>query len=371
MGQAGEVTVYADGAPGLVRMRVAWSAVALLALLRRWAGFVIVAIAVLGIGYFVAAISWPALPALWASSLSWPEGSAVLVLHSSIATALAWGLREALLPRHWLAAERALPLSRLQRSQADLAVVALAQSPLFVLYAVSLLSWWHADPAWLHGHWGRGAAFLAASVGLSLASATALMAARRRQARPVRDKGSAPASAAGLRGRLSPFAALILLPLWRGPARPVLAVLTLSFSGLLLCLAGAAFVWPDEPRWCLAAYAFIAMTGCTRAHALSQRMLGPLLLAAGANLPLPRLFATQALRLLALAPAAVAWPLLLGMMLIGPWHLASLAAPLFVLAALLAPALQLWAPAAQAEPRAAAWLLSLVLWIALATEILQ
>ena len=353
-------------------MRLAWSAAALLAVLRRWAGFLVVAMAVLGFGYFIAAIGWPALPVLWASSLSWPEGLALTLLHSGLATALAWGLREALLPRRWLLAERALPLTWPHRSRADLAVVALAQSPLVLLYAASMLSWRLADPAWMRGHWGRGAGFLAGSVLLSLASATALMALRRRQkARPQR-RSSEPRATPGSppTARLSPLKALIFLPLWRGPARPVLAALTLTFSGLLLCLAGAACLWPEEPRWCLAGYAFIAMTGCTRAHTLAQRSLAPLL-AAAANLPLPRLLGTQALRLLSLSPAALAWPLLMGLMLCGPWPLAPLAAPLFATAGLAAPALQLWAPSTQAEPRAATWMLSLVLWIALATEVLQ
>ena len=366
------ITPYVGGpgnGPGTTRLRLAWSAGALMAVARRWAGFLIVAAAVLGIGYLVAAIGWPALPALWAATLPPAEGIAVVLLHSLPATALAWGLREALLPAHWLAAERALPLRAGQRAAADLAVAALAQSPLFALYGLSLLSWWHADPVWLRGHWPAGIAFVAASITLSLAGAVALLAWRRRLPRPRRSE-QLIAVIAGAPRSLSAWHALILLPLWRGPARPVLTTLLLTLAGLLLCLLGATAIWPDEPRWCLAGYAALAMAGCTRAYALAQRSLEPLL-AAAAPLPIRPGFGPLALRLLALSPALLAWPALALLLVLGQWPLAPLAAPLFALAAVLAPALQLWSPATQPEPRAALWMLCLVLSVALATEILR
>jgi len=347
-------------------MRLAWSAGALLAVARRWAGFLLVGAAVLGIGYFVAAIGWPALPALWAATLPPAEGIAVLLLHSLPAVALAWGLREALLPAHWLAAERALPLRTGQRIAADLAVAALAQSPLFVLYGLSLLSWRHADPDWLRGHWAEGLAFVLASVALSLAGAVALLAWRRC---PPRPRIAAERHAGGLQ-RVGTWRALVLLPLWRGPAQPALTTLLLTTAGMLVCLVGASAIWPEEPRWCLAGYAALAMAGCTRSHALARRGLEPLL-AAAAPLPIRRGFGPLALRLLALSPALLAWPVLALLLALGPWPLAPLAAPLFALATVLAPALQLWSPATQPEPRAALWMLSLVLSVALATEILR
>ncbi|MDY0744701.1 hypothetical protein SNE35_09290 [Paucibacter sp. R3-3] len=350
----------------MTRMRLAWSAGALLAVARHWAGFLLVGASVLGIGYFVAAIGWPSLPALWASTLPPAEGLGLLVLHSLPAIALAWGLREALLPAHWLAAERALPLRTGQRVTADLAVAALAQSPLFVLYALSLLSWRHADPDWLRSHWAKGLTFVLASVALSLGGAVALLAWRRRQPRL---RIAAERQAGGLQ-RIGTWRALILLPLWRGPAQPALTTLLLTTTGLLLCLLGAGAIWPEEPRWCLAGYAALAMAGCTRTHALARRGLEPLL-AAAAPLPIRGGFGPLALRLLGLSPALLAWPALALLLVLGPWSLAPLAAPLFMLAAVLAPALQLWSPATQPEPRAALWMLSLVLSVALATEILR
>lgn len=354
-------------------MRLAWTAGALLALLRRWAGFLLVVMAMLGIGYFVAAIGWPALPALWASSLPPAQGLAVLLAHAGIALLLAWGLRETLLPRHWLQAERALPLSWRQRSAADLLVVALAQSPLFLLYLASLLSWRHANPVWLRGHWDRGLLFMAASVLLSLLGATALLAWRRRVPRPSAAARSSYRSASGdTAGRLGAWRALVGLPLWRGPARPVAGALLLGTAGLIALLL-LAWQWPLALKWFLAGYALVAMIGTLRVHSLVQRCHGPLLLAAR-SLPLVASFERRVPRLLALASGALCWPLLLATVLLLPAHaglpaLSPLTTPAYLLAALLAPALQLWGPSAQGEARAARWLLSLVLWVALATEI--
>ncbi|CAN5188295.1 hypothetical protein BH11PSE10_BH11PSE10_12080 [soil metagenome] len=349
-------------------MRLAWSAAALLALLRRWAGFVLVVAAVLGIGYFVAAIGWPALPVLWASSLPPAAGLAVLTAHAGIATALSWALREALLPAHWLLAERALPLRPAQRSAADLAVVALAQGPLFLLYAGSLLSWRHVDPAWLRGHWPRGLLFMAGSVLLSLGAATGLLALRRRQGH-----GSAPRSPTrtSARPKLRAWTALLVLPLWRGPARPVAFVLLLTVLVQLGLLAAVASGRADL-RWCLAGYALFTLAGCSQAHARALRCYAPLI-AAGAALPLAARAWPLRLRLLALTPVMLSWPWLLAVLLAGPWGpsgLSVLIAPAYLLAAWLAPSLQLVAPSATAEARAARWLLALAVWVALATEIL-
>lgn len=359
-------------------MRLAWSAAALLALLRRWAGFIIVVAAVLGIGYFVAAIGWPALPVLWASSLPSADGLAVLVAHASVATALTWALREALLPAHWLLAERALPLTARQRARADLAVVALAQSPLFGLYAASLLSWRHADPAWLRGHWPLGLAFMAASIVLSLGMSVGLLALRRVQWRGLRHSATtaATATATATRGRegpLRPWTALLLFPLWRGPALPVALVLGLT-TAVLLGLLGAAATGIADLRWCLAGYALAVMAGCTQAHARALRVYAPLI-AASRALPLTSHAWPWRLRALALLPVVLTWPLLLGLLLAlllsGPWQLSPLIAPLYLLAAWFGPLLQFIAPSAQAEARAARWMFALALWVALATEILK
>ena len=356
--------------PGLVRMRLAWSAGALLAVLRRWWGFVVVSTAVLGLGYAAAAIGWPALPVLWASSLPPLEASAVLIGHAGLASGLAWVLREALLPAHWLLAERALPLTAGQRARADLAVVALAQSPLFLLYLASLLSWRHVDPAWLRGHWPRGLVCMAASVLLSLTSATGLLALRRRP-RPPTPGRVANHLPSPLRPRtcLRPWPALLILPLWRGPARPVAAVLLLTATGLLGLLGGVA-LGSVELRWGLAGFALVTMVGCTQAHGRALRCYAPLI-QASLSLPLRRRAWPLRLRMLALSPVVLAWPLLLALLLTGAWPLSGRIAPAYLLAAWVMPAAQMWAPSPQPETRAGRWMLALVVWVALATEILK
>ena len=351
----------------LLGMRLAWSAAALLGLLRRWAGFVVVVAGVLGIGFFFAAIGWPALPVVWASSLPIAEGLGVLVAHASVATALAWALREALLPARWLLAERALPLSAGQRARADLAVVALAQSPLFLLYAASLLSWWHVDPVWLRGHWPRGLVFMAASIVLSLGMSIGLLALRRVQWH--RPRHSETPTRSPERRPLRAWTALLLLPLWRGPARPVALVLGLT-TAVLFGLLGAVAAGVADLRWCLAGYALAVMAGCTQAHARALRVYGPMI-AATHSLPLAAGAWPRHLRALALLPVLLSWPWLLALLLNGPWQLSPLIAPIYLLAAWAAPLIQFIAPSPQAEARAARWLFALVVWVALATEILK
>ena len=366
-------------------MRLAWSARALLAVLRRWAGFLVVGAGVLGVGYFVSAIGWPALPVLWASSLTAPASWAVLIAHASIATVLAWRLREALLPAHWLLAERALPLTVAQRTRADLAVVAMAQSPLLLLYAASLLSWRHVDPHWLRGQWPRGLGFMAGSVVLSLASAVALLALRRRQGRVASreeldeleeleelDERRLPAGQQcklQAKHRMRAWTALLALPLWRGPARPVAALIALTTAALVALLAGAA-AGAVELRWALAGYALVALAGCSQTQAQALRCFAPLI-EASRSLPLAAPGWALRLRGLAMLPVLLSGPLLLALLLSEPQRLSPWIASAYLLAAGVAPLLQFIAPSLQAEARAARWLLALAVWVALATEILH
>ncbi|MEH0166584.1 hypothetical protein [Roseateles microcysteis] len=349
-------------------MRLRYSAAALWALARRWGAFVLVLAALLG-QYAGQAIGWPALPLFWAVSLPlWP-GIAVVVAHALVATMLSWALRDALLPRHWLEAERALPQPRAAVYRADAAVVALAQAPLLLLHALSWLSWRLHQPAWMHGLWLGSAVAFAASLLLGLALGVLLLRWRRQPGRARWMRGTQIASAS----RPRVWAALLLMPLWRGPARPLGLWLLAVATGLLICLQQAWHA-PEHLRWWLAGYAFVALLGSSRALALAERDLQGLV-DASLPLPLPARAWHHARRMLALAPVLLCWPLLLLMMLAGPWQLAPLAGPLSLLAALLAPVLALYLPADPGrkgdEIRAARWLLFLAVWIVLVTECLK
>lgn len=350
-------------------MRVRYSAAALWALARRWGAFVAVFGALLG-PYAGQAIGWPALPLFWAVSLPALPGLAVVVGHALIATLLAWALREALLPRRWMEAERALPLAHVEAWTADAAVVALTQTPLALLYLASWISWRLHAPAWMHGLWLGSALALLASLLIGLVLGVLLLRWRRQ---PPRWRGRLLAAQLTAPRPPRVWVALLLIPLWRGPARALGLWLAACLTGLLLCLQ-QAWLAPDTLRWWLAAYAGIALLGASRGLTLARRDLQAL---AGASLPLPLRPRAwhHAQHLLALAPALLAWPLLVAMLVLGPWQLAPLAGPLFLATGLLAPILTLYLPAAAGragdEVRAARWLLFLTVWIVLATECLK
>jgi hypothetical protein len=341
------------------------------ALLRRWAAFVGVVAAVLG-QFFATLIGWPALPLFWASQQALPLAALVLLLHALPGLMLCWGLREQLLPSHWLDAERALPLRRRQYLLADLAVIALALLPLALLYLISVAAWRHADPAWMRGLWPAALANFAISLTLSMVGATTLMQARRRP----RLAGEAALSSRavprgpGVTPRFFSAAWVLLgLPLWRGPARPVLHLLLLACLALAGCLL-AALRWPQHASWALAAYTLLAIGLSARLHAQATRCYAPLVQACE-PLPLASKFWSRRLLLLALAPALLAWCALGLLLLLGPWQLAPLAAPLFMAYGLLAPALPLLVgKGGSPESRAGRWLLGWAVWVALASEVL-
>lgn len=349
-------------------LRVRYSAAALWALARRWGAFIAVFAAVLG-SYAGQAIGWPALPLFWAVSLpAWP-GIALVIGHALIGTLLAWALREALLPQRWIEAERALPLPRGEAWAADAAVVALALTPLAGLHLASWISWRLHAPAWMHGLWLGSAMALLASLLLGGALGVLLLRWRRR---PRRGRGLLASEGSGTQ-RPHVWSALLLIPLWRGPARGLGLWLMGSAVVLLLCLQ-QAWQAPSQLRWWLAAYAFVALLAASRGLTLAERDLRGLA-DASLPLPLPPRAWHHARRLLALSPALLGWPMLAAMLLLGPWPLAPLAGPLFLMAAVLAPVLTLYLPAAPGrqgdEVRAARWLLFLTVWIVLATECLK
>ncbi len=346
-------------------MRLRWSAAALKALLRRWGAFIGVVAAVLG-QFFATLIGWPALPLFWASQQALPLAALVVLLHALPGLLLCWGLREQLLPANWLDAERALPLRRRQNLFADLSVIALALLPLALLYLISVAAWHHADPAWMRGLWPLALANFAISLTLSMVGAAALMQARRRP------RLAASAGPNGPLATAQSFGAtwvLLGLPLLRGPARPVLHLMLLACLALAACLS-AAWRWPQQASWALAAYTLLAMGLSARLHAQAMRCYAPILQACEA-LPLAPKFWPRRLLLLALAPALLAWCALALLLGLGPWPLAPRAMPLFMAYGLLAPALPLWGgKGGSPESRAGRWLLGWAVWVALASEVL-
>lgn len=349
-------------------MRLQWSRAELAALLRRWAAFLAVVAAVLG-SYVSTLIGWPALPLFWAMQADTPAALsfAALLAHASPGLLLAWGLREALLPARWMPFERALPLRRTDMVWADLGVLALALLPWALLNLISFAAWWAASPAWMQGLWLQALLGFVFSLLLSAAGALALMQWRRRPMHPARRAGVADTTTG--RRAASTWTALLWLPLWRGPARPVLHGLLAALMALLLCLA-AAWRFPAHAAWALAFSTLLTQVFCARLQAQARQCYAALQVAS-AMLPLPPQAWSRRLYALALLPALLAWLSWAALLALGPWSLGPRATPAFFIAAAAAPALSLWRPEKLSpEARAGRWLLSWGIWVALASEVI-
>jgi hypothetical protein len=177
--------------------------------------------------------------------------------------------------------------------------------------------------------------------------------------------------------------ALMYWPLVRGPAQRSgrwLVGLTLTLLGLELALVCARWrlAGVDGVLWCMFLWSLVSMAGSSRLHALIQRELAPLH-AACTQLPLSQqrlLWLRRGLGLLPLVFGLCAMPLALTL---GTWPVRHTVAALYLLASLLGHAWQFDAPRPtrqvnlqiQSQNQAVRWVLTLVLLLALASEMFE
>jgi hypothetical protein len=354
-------------------MRLAWCRRALLDALRRWGIYVALGLAILsggvagGLEVAQALLAWMVLPLNYAVSVGWPEVLLAVVLQATVGAAVVWALLPLLLPKPWLHAERALPLSPAQLRWSDQRVVGWALLPLLALYAAGNAALWAARPAWLLAHPLASVWAWLAAVVLSAFGGLLLLQARRQYGAAL-----GPGQKAATRRSATPRAthwlmALVLLPLWRGPARRCGAVLVFSTIALLLLVLALTLTqqaWPQSKAWWLAAWAGLSWVLATRAGVLVREELLPLWQHTGA---LPVAMA----RVRRSGPVLVALPLLpsAGWLAIQPdlgraWVLTAL-----LITACGAAALQGLGHMPKPENRAATWLFTLVLLVVLASQV--
>lgn len=352
-------------------MRLAWCRRALLELLRRWGVYAVVAAVVLGAGIsgagtvLAGAAAWAVVPLFDAVATSAARGLAATGVQAAAGALVVWALRPLLLPARWVEAERALPLPPAALRRSDLALAALALVPWFVLEAAGAASLLAGRPPWLRGREAAALAALVAAGAGSLSIGVRILARRRAPPRGARraDAGRAPRSV----GTMSWRAALLALPLWRGPARRAGALMAAGGAALLVPAIGLAAA-PAYGGWWPAALALAGLLLATRLSTLVREEIGPLLEAAAALpidsraarrqaaalVPLPLLPGLAALLAVAASPALRARPAVLAAYAVG--LVGAAAWPSFV-------------PPADAGTAAGRWLLSLVLLFALASEV--
>ena len=381
-------------------MRLRWCGLALRAFVARWGVYLAVTAGVVGAGtvsweqIIAAATAWLVLPLFYAAA----HGAWLLLalpLQVLVGAALVWGARSILWPLHWREAERALPLPRAETLRSDATVVALALMPWILLCACGAAAVLAHRPVWLQPVRALALAALALACLGSLALGVAALQAlrgRQRPALPGRRRTHAlpqlqlqhPAQH-GPHARLVPGAraravwlrparwpwwrVLLLVPLWRGPARRT--GWTLLGGGVLLLLpsGGLLTLRGGEPWW-LAAASLAALLVCTRVNHLARLELAALMQACN-TLPL------SARRLQRARASLGLWPVLPGVALLCA-SVALLHAPglrpgvlaSWALGCVGSCVVEVAAEPHEASSKSARWLFSLVLCVCLATEVL-
>jgi len=360
-------------------MRQRWCGLALKAFIARWGAYVLIT----GIVLCAGASGWEqvlqaiaavlVLPLFSASQHGWLLLPATLV-QALAGTAAVWSARSLLWPSHWAESERALPLSRGETTRSDLLAVLMVLTPLMLLYVAGTVSVMAHRPAWLRPMQGRALAALGLAALLSLGLGAALLRWQRSYraggAASRRDEDSVVPAVTGSTV-LSDWRALILLPLWRGPARRTGATLLAGSASLVLAAAlPGASGWPAGWPWLLAAWAAIALLAATRINHLARLELTEVLQAC-AVLPVNRrrLCRTRSvLGLLPLLPGLAG--VLVGIVIAPPAGLRLTVLLAWAVACVLACVIEVFAGRQAASEKSARWWFSLVVCVCLASEVL-
>ena len=378
-------------------MRLRWCRLALLGFLRRWGIYLVVLAAAVGAGaigawqIITALAAWLVLPLFYAAG----HGAwliAALALQTLASAGCIWGMRALLWPPQWAEAERALPILRRDTWRSDAFVVLLGLLPLMLLYGVGAVTLLGQDPLWLRPSKGRAVLALVAATAASIGVGVALLQALRQSGNGRLRRRGTRFIKRGLGAKDAPRVAswprvLLWLPLWRGPAQRSGHGLWLGAA--VLCLPGLGlWVWSSAAGWWLAAFAALALLAVTRVNSLLRLELTPLLDACKV-LPLSQASlhrARSALPLLLVLPGTAL--LLSGLIggltsgltggltggLFGGLPIAEVRPA--VLAAYFAVCMtscvvEVFSSPRDAAAKASRWLFSLVLSIALATEVVR
>ena len=371
---------------GYHAMRMRWCRAALLAFMRRWGVYLVVGAMAAAAGSSGAVTSvralcaWLVLPLFRATAEPLLVVPAVL-LQAMLGGALVWGMRAMLWPFRWAAAERALPIARLDTVLSDAVVVALGLSPLVLLYAVGAQTWIARDPAWLHPVLLRALIALCVAVVVSLALGAGVLQFLRRAA-PGRPRGApgrpAPANEIGAPPRLGHAAAspalvdagwlrvLLWWPLWRGPARR--SGRALFWGSVALCAPSIGLlVWESAASWWLAAYAVLALLVTTRLSGLAGSELIDLMHACE-PLPLSPRRLRRGRELLALAPLPLSSLLMLACLPLAAVRPHVLAA--YGLACFASCFVEVRSAPTDPAAKASRWLFCVALMLAFASEVM-
>ncbi len=362
---------------GYHAMRLRWCRTALAAFLRRWAVYLVVAAAAFGAGanspldIIVAAATVTVLPIYRAAQNPLWLLPAV-ALQSALGAGLIWAMRSWLWAATWRDAERALPIDAKALLSSDLRVVIAGLLPLWLPYAIGAVSLHGRRGAWALGTLGLGIA----AVG-SVALGVALLRAMRR---PLAVGAGRRTTGLVIAGKPLAQAALPMhpigwwrvvcwWPLWRGPARRG-GIVGWGGCALLCVPIAAAMRWPAAGSWGLAAFAALALLITTRLNRLLRDELA-VLIDSLVPLPIAPASVQRAIPALALAPA-IAATVVLTLFVCGLWPPAEVRYGVLIaytIACGIGCAAEVLLVPTDDVSKSGRWLFSLVLMIALASEV--
>jgi hypothetical protein len=355
--------------------------------LRRWGVYIFVGIFTLGSSGIggIKISSMTALPAATLLPIFWAVQQAPWVValvttgYCMLGAIVCYGLRPLLWSTEWRDVECALPISRKERRHSDFTVMVIGLTPLFAIFAAGMTNWLINASA----SGASGAELLEAMAMLLFSMMTSIMAGMW-MLQSMRGNGNLSNAQAILKlrkkarqGKLastSVFAALVVLPLMRGPAKRAGHILL--FVPLIAVANSVPIFWPAVTPWWLAAYALSILLMTTRLISVLQFDLAPLHATCA---PLP--VAERRLRLwrsaVAMIPITVTLPILLVALLGIASQLRSFVAVCFLTTALLGNLLHILgmsiAPGVEtrATTRISVWLGILLFQIALASEVMK
>jgi hypothetical protein len=369
------------------QVRLAWCKATLVSLLRRWGIYVAIGLLILGGGgssavvAMMAMAAWSVTPLFQATQLSSLHGGVMTIGYALLGGMIVLGLSPWLWPRTWAEAERALPINRSERRRSDLTVVMLGLTPLFAIYTLGTVIWLVQFSAWLQVVWVRGIFMLAVSMALSASLGVAVLQWRRRL--PPK---STPAWAyrggqrrvghwSGHQQSLSSAMAVVVLPLFRGPAQRSGRVFVLTLVALATC-AAALIGLPHFASWWLAAFAAVAQMMVTRLKVVVSADMEPLHEACAA-LPVNPVRLKVARQAVVMLPLVAGQLFLTAAIYLGTVPVKPLVFAAYLLASFLGNLALVVAASAQPVPgvredpaaRVSWWLVILVLSVAVASEV--
>ncbi|MGH6648413.1 hypothetical protein [Aquabacterium sp.] len=358
------------------QVRARWCLAVIRALVKRWLAYIILAIAMLGafsVGAttsMAAMTAWTVLPVFKAASMPWWQALPCWMAQVLVGTAIVLAWRPVLWPEDWRSIEKAFPIRPGELWRSDVAMVTVALAPLFAVYLAGGLTWTVQAPPWLDHLGPRAWGLLISSMACSLGLGTFAVLLMRRPPRPTSRGPEQTALAKRPSAELGTGAlmALWVLPLQRGPAKRSGRLLVLHALGVLaLCGLTAAANRRWAP-WTLAAFTFAALSTTTRLRSVIDTELAPLHEACR-PMPLSEAILRWQRRALSLLPASVGLLCLPIALHVNETALRSGLAASFMAFSVLGHAWQAFHHSRRSRNQATSWMFTLVVLLALASEV--